>query len=343
MHHYDVIIVGGGPAGSTCAARLTAAGMKAAVLDLAQFPRLKLCAGWVTPEVLDDLGVQVDQYPHRLNTFEKLVVHIKGLTFNVRTTQHSIRRFEFDDFLLKRSCADVFNHSVKSIRQEGGRYVVDDAFSGDYLVGAAGTRCPVYRTFFRKLNPRAKDLQIVAYELEFPYEWHDPRCHLWFIENNLPGYSWYVPKQNGYLNCGVGGFAERIKARGDDIKMHWGHLVRKLGDSGLVTDWTPDDAHGYSYFMRSDVDILRSENAFIVGDAAGLATLDLGEGIGPAVQSAELATDAILSNAEYSLEAIHAYSPIKPWLRSWLEKRLSKKLARQKSHGKSRLTSLPQA
>lgn len=329
MRHYDVIIVGGGPAGSSCAAQLTKAGTKTAVLDLAQFPRLKLCAGWVTPEVLDDLGVEPDEYPYRLNTFEKLTVHIKGLTFNLRTTQHSIRRFEFDDFLLKRCGADVFNHTVKSIRCEHERYVIDDAFSADFLVGAGGTRCPVYRAFFRKLNPRAKDLQIVAYELEFPYEWHDPRCHLWFVENNLPGYSWYVPKENGYLNCGVGGFADKIKSRGGDIKAHWKHLVETLEKRGLVTDWNPQDAHGYSYFMRSDVDVLRTENAFIIGDAAGLATLDLGEGIGPAVQSAHLAARAILSNADYSLRAIHAYSPIKPWLRKWLESRLSKRLARE--------------
>ena len=82
--------------------------------------------------------------------------------------------------------------------------------------------------------------------------------------------------------------------------------------------------------MRSNVDILRSDNAFIIGDAAGLATLDLGEGIGPAVQSARLAADAIIGGKEYSLNAIHAYSPIKPWLRKWLESRINKKTLREK-------------
>ncbi|MGE4657893.1 MAG: NAD(P)/FAD-dependent oxidoreductase [Gammaproteobacteria bacterium] len=332
MHHYDVIIVGGGPAGSTCAARLRAAGIRVAVLDLAEFPRLKLCAGWVTPEVFDDLGIKPEYYPHRLNTFDKLRIHIKGLTFNLKTTQHSIRRFEFDDFLLKRCGADIFEHSAKRIQRKNGKYLVDDKFSGDFLVGAGGTRCPVYRTFFRSLNPRAQDRQIVAYELEFPYNWSDPRCHLWFIDNNLPGYSWYVPKEHGYLNCGVGGFAEKIKSKDNDIKMHWGQLVHKLKKNFMVTDWRPDDAHGYSYFMRSNVNVLHSDNAFIIGDAAGLATLDLGEGIGPAVQSAHLATDAILNSTEYSLDAIHAYSPIKPWLRKWLEGRLTKKVMRGKKH-----------
>ena len=335
MHHYDIIIVGGGPAGSACAAQLTASGLKTAVLDLAEFPRLKLCAGWVTPEVLDDLDIEPEHYPYRLNTFEKLRIHIKGLTFNVKTTQHSIRRFEFDNFLLNRCGADIFNHNVKNIQRQNGKYLVDNKFSGDFLIGAGGTRCPVYRTFFRALNPRAKERQIVAYELEFPYEWSDPRCHLWFIENNLPGYSWYVPKKNGYLNCGVGWFADKIKSNGDDIKKHWERLVYKLEILSMVTNWKSGEAHGYSYFMRSNVDTLRSDNAFIIGDAAGLATLDLGEGIGPAVQSARLAANAIMDGTEYSLNAIHAYSPIKPWLRKWLESRLTKKMLREKKHENS--------
>ena len=55
MHHYDVLIVGGGPAGSACARKLVQAGRKVAVLDREEFPRTKLCAGWVTPEAVADL------------------------------------------------------------------------------------------------------------------------------------------------------------------------------------------------------------------------------------------------------------------------------------------------
>jgi flavin-dependent dehydrogenase len=49
---YDAVIVGGGPAGSTCARQLVSAGWKTLVVDKAQFPRVKLCAGWITPRVL---------------------------------------------------------------------------------------------------------------------------------------------------------------------------------------------------------------------------------------------------------------------------------------------------
>ena len=55
MESHEVIVVGGGPAGSTCAWRLRQSGIDVLVLDKAAFPRTKLCAGWITPQVLSDL------------------------------------------------------------------------------------------------------------------------------------------------------------------------------------------------------------------------------------------------------------------------------------------------
>ena len=48
----------------------------------------------------------------------------------------------------------------------------------------------------------------------------------------------------------------------------------------------------------------RRDNAFIVGDAAGLATRDMAEGIGPAVRSGLEAAEAILHGKEYRLDDV---------------------------------------
>ena len=235
---------------------------------------------WSPPEAMADLDLDPADYPRRFITFEQIVAHIKGLSFKLNTPQHSIRRYEFDDFLLERSGAEVHRRNVKNIRRENGHYVVGEEFRCDYLVGAGGTRCPVYRSLFRERNPRAKELQATTFEHEFPFEWEDPRCHLWFFDKGLPGYAWYVPKEKGWLNCGIGGMAEKLKARGADIKTHWRHFTEVLRRQGFVVgaDYAP---RGYSYYLRGDVDVVRIDNAFITGDAAGLATRDLCEGIGP--------------------------------------------------------------
>jgi len=153
-----VLIVGGGPAGSAAARELVARGVDVLVLDKESFPRLKLCAGWITPEVLRDLELDPKTYPHRFLTFERMKIHVKGLGFRVASVQHSIRRFEFDSWLLQRSGAPVVQHTVRNIRAETDGYVIDDEFRAKYLIGAGGTRCPVYRSLFREVNPRESEL-----------------------------------------------------------------------------------------------------------------------------------------------------------------------------------------
>ncbi len=215
MKSWDVAVVGGGPAGSSAAWKLKRGGADVLVLDKERFPRLKLCAGWITPDVVTDLALDRRTYPHRFLTFDRMHAHLKGLHFQLHCVQHSIRRFEFDAWLLERSGAEVVQHTVRNIRREsGGGYVIDEKFRCRYLIGAGGTRCPVYRTFFRLANPACSELQTVTLEHEFAYDWKDPDCHLWFFEKGLPGYSWYVPKADGWLNVGVGGMADRIKRAG---------------------------------------------------------------------------------------------------------------------------------
>lgn len=302
MQSCDVVIVGGGPAGSSAARALKRAGADVLVLDKEKFPRLKLCAGWITPEVVQDLEMDISTYPHRFLTFDRLHVHVKALYVKVPCVQHSIRRAEFDAWLLERSGAPVVQHTVKSIRRDGGEYVIDDAFRCRYLIGAGGTRCPVYRTFFKEANPRVAELQTVTLEHELPYDWKDGDCHLWFFDNGLPGYSWYVPKENGFLNVGVGGMAERMKRSGKDIRYHWAHFTGLL-DRTLASG-AQYDPTGYSYFLRGKVDVVRIDNAFITGDAAGLATRDMAEGIGPAVRSGVRAAAAILEGKPYELHDV---------------------------------------
>ena len=307
MRRADAIVVGGGPAGSTCARKLRRAGLDVLVLDRAAFPRTKLCAGWVTPEALQDLEVDPDDYPHSLLTFDHLALHWKWFSVRPGTRQYSIRRYEFDDFLLRRSGANVIRHKVGQIQERSGDYVVDGEFRCKYLIGAGGTACPVYRNLFHELSPRDSGLQTATLEQEFVYNWQDPTCHLWFFRDGLPGYAWYVPKAGGYINVGLGGMAVQLKRQGGHLKHYWAGFTRRLRELGLV-DF--DDYHpsGYSYYLRGSGGAVSNGNAYLVGDAAGLATVDMCEGIGPAIKSGLLVAEAIVTGADYSLDGISRYS-----------------------------------
>jgi menaquinone-9 beta-reductase len=303
----DVLIVGGGPAGSSCARRLGQNHVASIVLDRADFPRFKPCAGWLTPQVLHSVGPEVQSYPHGLTEFRSFDVSISGIRFKLPTHQYSIRRFEFDHWLLQLASTEFHRHDVRSIRFEKGQYIVDEEYSAPYLVGAGGTHCPVFRTFFSQVSPHKPGSLIVAQEEEFQYDMQDTRCKLWFFEGKLPGYSWVVPKKNGYVNVGIGGFTETLKQRGETLKNHWNGLVNSLEKTGLIRQHVYKQV-GHSYYLRQNLAEIRIGNAFIAGDSLGLATLDMGEGIGPAILSGQLVAESILNKVPYSIASIPRYS-----------------------------------
>lgn len=306
MHNYDVIIVGGGPAGAACAKQLVSKGFNTVILEKVRFPRPKLCAGWITPEVLEDLDIRPRTSPFGMICFKTIYFHLYGITIPVKTCQYSIRRFEFDHWLIKTSNARVIHHPVRNIDLKD-KYIVDGKYRSNFIVGAGGTNCPVARTFFKSHAGQPENHCIVALEKEFKTPYFDSKCHLWFFNNQLPGYAWFVPKKDGYLNIGIGGKLGRLKRRKDSILTHWQAFIEELVNSGKIpsADVRPK---GYRYYLKNRISTGQKENAFIIGDALGLATLDMGEGIGPAVKSGQLAAESIITGQKYQPDSISRFS-----------------------------------
>jgi flavin-dependent dehydrogenase len=307
MINTKILIIGAGPAGAACAGHLQQQGVDCLVLDKHTFPRPKPCAGWTTPEVWQLLQTSPQEYPYGLTHFSSFQVSVKGIRFRLKTNQYAIRRYEFDAWLLEKYQIQPVTHTVRRIERCKDGFIVDDTYSCQYLIGAGGTNCPVRRFIDAEREQLGHKKQILAMEDEFEYPVVDHHCHLWFFENRLPGYSWYVPKANGYVNVGVGGSAARMSDRGDSIKRQWRHLIDSLAASGLVIghDYQP---RGYAYYLREKSPAIRQGNAFLLGDSAGLATNDMGEGIGPAIQSGILAASAIVENKPYTIRSIPRFS-----------------------------------
>ena len=113
--------------------------------------------------------------------------------------------------------------------------------------------------------------------------------------------------------------AEKLEARGADIKTHWRHFTEVLRSKGFVVGPTTRPAATASTCAATDVDVVRVDNAFITGDAAGLATRDLCEGIGPAIRSGQRAVETILTGAEYRLDDLSSFSSDHAAFRGLLE------------------------
>lgn len=295
MRDFDVIVVGGGPGGSTCARQLVARGAHVAVLDRARFPRVKLCAGWVSAPIWDVLELSPRDYPRSLWEWNRCHVHHAGVQRTFRARGYFIRRYELDAFLLERSGAEVITHAVKSIEREDGAWVVDGDIRAKVIVGAGGTHCPVART----VAPPRPERPVGVQELEFQAEpaaiaaarlGADGEPEL-VLHDDLRGYSWNVPKTD-WLNIGCG----TVEAR--EVKETWQRMREFMLASGHVP---PDAAaalehvKGYSYYLfhPAHAEGAAQDGALLVGDSLGLAHPLTAEGILPACLSGRLAGEAI--------------------------------------------------
>ena len=303
----DVIIVGGGPAGAACAWRLKKHNVPCLILDKTLFPRAKPCAGWLTPSVFKCLQIDPADYPFDLTKFTTFHIALHRFRFRLRTHQYAIRRAEFDQWLLEKSSAKTYHHEVKHIEKHADTYIIDGQFQAKFLVGAGGTHCQVRKTFFPRGRETRSEGLILAKEEEFQYTSSNKRCRLWFFKDGLPGYAWLVPKVNGYLNVGIGASAVKLRAKGKSLHHYWEDFIAYLEEIGLVKDHNFKPV-GYSYYLRQRSPHLQQGNVFLTGDALGLATLDMGEGIRPAIQSGLLVADTINSGKKYSIKDIPRYS-----------------------------------
>ncbi len=242
-----------------------------------------------------------------MTRFNRIYFHLFGIKVPVRTHQYAIRRYEFDAWMVSRAKARILTHSVKNIVKKDGYYIIDDHYRCRYLVGAGGTHCPVNRIF---CNPKAKRPQkalIAALEKEYQCDYSDTGCHLWFFDHNLPGYAWYLPKRDGWLNIGIGGKLLRMKSRGKTIMDYWREFIRQLQRRSLI-DKKPQNPKGHTYYLYHKRERKQLDNAYIIGDAAGLSTLDLGEGICAAVASGIMAAQAIAGEKDFKPETLTKFS-----------------------------------
>lgn len=333
----DVLIVGGGPAGSTCARTLTRAGARVAIIDRAEFPRVKLCAGWLSPGFWDVIERAPREYPRGLWEWHQCHVHYRGRQYSLRGHGWFIRRYELDDWLLRESGAELhLGANVKDIvREPDGTWRIGE-LRAKYLVGAAGTHCPVARMLAPERPRRAVGVQ----ELELQGDagaiartrlGDDGEPEL-VLFDDLGGYGWNVPKRD-WLNIGCGTLDATA------VRDAWETTHALLRDTGHV----PAEAEaqlghmkGHSYFLFDPAHLAAAarDGAFLVGDSLGLAHPLTAEGIVPAATSGRLLGEAIASgNAASYAEQLAHHPLIEDYRRTYRVIEAARRLRRD--HGKN--------
>lgn len=315
METCEVLVVGGGPAGSSCAGRLRQAGVDVLLLDKQSFPRQKPCAGWITPAVLKALALDAGEYRagrvfQEINSFRTGLIDGTTVLTNYGTTvSYGIRRSEFDLFLLQRSRVRLLpTETVLKLERMQEGWIVNGHIRARLLVGAGGHFCPVAR----QLGAKTSGQGIIAAQVaEFPMSPEEEiRCSTpaetpaLFFCRDMKGYGWLFRK-GCWINIGLG----RMDAC--NLARHSSEFCAFLMRNGYLATDSSDRLQGHAYrvFQRQGRRSYVGDGALLIGDAAGVARSHSGEGILPAIESAHMAADAILAaNGDYRRENLDAYA-----------------------------------
>jgi geranylgeranyl reductase family protein len=312
MIRCDALIVGGGPAGSTCARALARAGWNVIVADRARFPRDKVCAGWLTPDVFTALELDPEEYRATGLTFQEITGFHTGVigrplvdTTYPRVVSYGIRRCEFDHFLLRRAAVRLLEDTpIETVRRAGGRWIANGEIETPVLIGAGGHFCPVAQHLRGGPDTAAP---VVAKEAEFRRGAHAPglrdRAPSLFFCEDLDGYGWCVPKGD-YVNVGIG----RRDSR--NFAAHVRDFVSFLERKGLLIDGGDIRWRGHAYLAKGiGPRPVVADGVMLIGDAAGLAYPESGEGIRPSIESGRLAAEVLIATrGRHTAEALRPYA-----------------------------------
>ena len=315
MSKVDVLIVGGGPAGSSLAYSLAKSDLSIVIMDKEDFPRQKVCAGWVTPAVLQELEIDPKDYAK-----ENVLQSIYGFRVGQlgqklvesqypagEPASYGIRRFEFDNYLLRRCGAELMTGTAfDSMEKTNQGWLVNNSLEAKLVVGAGGHFCPVARAIGSK---GVSELAVAAKEVEFEMDAEqkfnckidEQKPELYFTPDLL-GYGW-IFRKGDYLNIGLG----RVDKH--RLSSHVEAFCSYLKEQGRIPQNMPAKLHGHAYLLYPhSIRSVIKDNVLLIGDAAGLAYQQSGEGIRPAVESAMLAAKVIISCAgEYRQLQLQSY------------------------------------
>ncbi|WP_455366849.1 geranylgeranyl reductase family protein [Kaarinaea lacus] len=344
MDTCDVLIVGGGPAGSSCARQLVAAGLNVIVLDKSSFPRDKVCAGWITPAVVEELEIDLADYRRdhvcqdirsfRTGSMEGSSVHNQ---YN-ETVSYGIRRCEFDHYLLQRSGARLrLNEPLQQLQREGNFWIINNSIQAPMLVGAGGHFCPVARYLGARVGKSERS--VAAQEMEFemtaeqaancPLQADTPEL---FFYPDLSGYGWLFRKDN-FLNIGVGREDTGKIAQSAEAFLEW------CKKQGKVPRDVTAKLKGHAYLLYEHAArTMVADGVLLIGDAAGLAYTESGEGIRPAVESGLIAAQVIVHASgdyqegrlkPYAENIVARFGERQHTQNAWLPGNIKRALARQ--------------
>lgn len=284
MKSYDVVVVGAGPAGLTCAEKLAKADKKVLLLEQNEIIGPKFCAGGLLSHGSDypDLPDKLLEYKYKKaifhTPFNKAIIKLNK-DFIYTIDRKNLGQWQLNK--LKKTNAIIKTKSrVTEIKENHMTVNNSEKIKFNYLVGADGSTSIVRKYLELKMNDLNIAIQYIIpskkyKNLEIFYD--SKLFHSW--------YAWIFPHKN-YVSIGC-----VCDPRFLSLKK-----LRKNFNIWLKNNKIDISKGEYqTYPINYDYKGYRFKNIFLVGDATGLASGLIGEGIYQATISGEEVAKSIIN------------------------------------------------
>jgi geranylgeranyl reductase family protein len=293
MDKYEVIIVGGGPGGLSCARVLAEAGVKVMLLERKKTIGRKVCAGGIT---WDGLIQRVPEHLiERGFTEQRIYSNWQEVRFRRKSpiiatvNRERLGQWMRDEAVkagaeVRTGCnvREISDRMVTVTDEQGGTF----SLGWDRLVGADGSSSLVRRY----LNIPSEKMGVgMHYQTPGVYEHME-----WHLNTSLfrNGYGWVFPHRE---TVSVGAYRPQTGIPPVRFKKR---LLGWAESKGFHLDEVPAQAELINFDYRG----FEFGRVWLVGDAAGLASGLTGEGIYPAIVSGEAAARKIIDPKDPAAE-----------------------------------------
>jgi flavin-dependent dehydrogenase len=297
---YDVIIVGGGLAGLTCALHLSKHDINILLIEKNEYPHHKVCGEYVSNEVMPYLrSLDVDPFEQgavEISKFEISDKDGKKLTSELPLGGFGISRYAFDQLLYKKvkDRIDVafdtaekptFNEQLFTVRT-----IENKRYESKFLVGAFGKRSLLDIVLNRKfIQQRSPWLGVKAhYEYNFPrdtvalHNFDGGYCGLSQVETGAVNACYLTTLRSFQRYGNIDAFQKKVLSQNP-------HLDDFFKNSKLLFD-KPLTISQISFEKKQPV----LAHIFMIGDSAGLIHPLCGNGMAMAIHSAKLFSELFL-------------------------------------------------
>ncbi|GAB4366597.1 MAG: NAD(P)/FAD-dependent oxidoreductase [Calditrichia bacterium] len=318
---YDVVIIGGGPSGSTAAFFHNKLGLKTLLIDKAYFPRDKACGDGIPKKVLrllQEIGItakELEQIGYRIDCLTLYSPAGVKLTYGEINPESEAKSFcsprLLFDALIFQKVKSTYPHvydgmGLEELHYEDSRYFLTlhdrrnekrHHVSAPLIIGADGANSRVRKLL--NLNVVDENYKFYGFRDYVEGKQFDPMVHIFYDELTLPGYFWIFPVSPTRANIGLMIEMEKSKKYHTNIRdMFYQLLTGSPQIKQVLGEVEPTgDTRGCPLPLGHGNIMNITDGAMLIGDAASFINPITGGGIYYGMLSGK-------QSAEISLKAL---------------------------------------